>query len=118
MKLYRVIDKNIKIFLRDDFSFDAETEIGLDVEPSQGLRQPKWNGTEWVESATKEYIDSLKVVVQEITMEQRVKALETELQLQKQKVELIENVDVVKLSLEDSKYTTEIITEEIKTKEI
>lgn len=41
--MYRVIDKETKVFLRDDFTFDSETEIGLNVEPSQGLIQPKWN---------------------------------------------------------------------------
>ena len=41
--MYRVIDKETKLFLRDDFTFDSETEIGLNVEPSQRLMQPKWN---------------------------------------------------------------------------
>ena len=41
--ILRIVDKETKIFLRDDFTFDSETEIGLDVEPSQGLIQPKWN---------------------------------------------------------------------------
>lgn len=41
--ILRVIDKETKIFLRDDFTFEPETEIGLNVEPSQGLIQPKWN---------------------------------------------------------------------------
>ena len=45
----RIIDKQTKLFLRDDFDFDEETEIGLEVEPAQGLYWPKWNGTEWVE---------------------------------------------------------------------
>ena len=40
--MYRVIDKDTKLFKRDDFTFDQETEIGLSVEPSQGLTQPKW----------------------------------------------------------------------------
>lgn len=42
MNILRIIDKETKVFLRDDFTFDEETEIGLDVEPSQGLIQPKW----------------------------------------------------------------------------
>ena len=45
----RIIDKLTKLFIRDDFDFDKETEIGLEVEPAQGLYWPKWNGTEWVE---------------------------------------------------------------------
>ena len=45
----RIIDKLTKLFIRDDFDFDEETEIGLEVEPAQGFYWPKWNGTEWVE---------------------------------------------------------------------
>lgn len=50
--ILRIIDKKTKVFLRDDFTFDTETEIGLDVEPSQGLIQPKWNNDtqSWEES--------------------------------------------------------------------
>ena len=40
--MYRVIDKETKLFKRDDFTFDEETEIGLNVEPSQGLNNPQW----------------------------------------------------------------------------
>ena len=46
----RIIDKQTKQFIRDDFTFDKETEIGLDVTPSQGLYVPKWDGTQWVET--------------------------------------------------------------------
>lgn len=42
-KLLRIIDKETKVFLRDDFTFDSETEIGLDVEPAQGFIKPKWS---------------------------------------------------------------------------
>lgn len=47
--ILRIIDKETKVFLRDDFTFDAKTEIGLDVDPSQGLISPKWDGNKWVE---------------------------------------------------------------------
>ena len=40
--LLRIIDKETKLFLRDDFNFNPETEIGLNVTPSQGFIQPKW----------------------------------------------------------------------------
>lgn len=63
MKLYRIINKE-GLFLRDDFTFNEETEIGLEVEPSQGLYSPKWNGESWEEGATQEYIDSLKAQVE------------------------------------------------------
>lgn len=51
MELFRIIDKT-GVFVRDDFTWNEETEIGLDVQASQGLYQPRWNGTEWVEGAT------------------------------------------------------------------
>ena len=35
--ILRIIDKKTKLFIRDDFIFDEETELGLAVEPSQGL---------------------------------------------------------------------------------
>ena len=47
--MLRIIDKQTKLFIRDDLNFYAETEIGLEVEPSQGLYNPRWTGTEWVE---------------------------------------------------------------------
>ena len=47
--ILRIIDKQTKVFLRDDFDFNKDAEIGLEVEPSQGLYVPRWNGTEWVE---------------------------------------------------------------------
>ena len=49
LNILRIVDKKTKIWLRDDFTFDEETEIGLEVSPAQGLYIPKWNGTEWVE---------------------------------------------------------------------
>ena len=48
--MLRIIDKKTKLFIRDDFTFDEETEIGLDVEPAQGLYAPKWDGYKWVET--------------------------------------------------------------------
>lgn len=68
-------------FLRDDFTFDEETEIGLDVEASQGLYQPKWNFelNQWEESASQEYIDSLKQPLEEVQpIEQRIEKIEQE----------------------------------------
>ena len=71
--MLRIINKQTQYFIRDDFTFDHETEIGLDVEPAQGLYKPKWSGElsedeegnitvgegEWVEGATQEEIDEL-----------------------------------------------------------
>ena len=76
--MLRIMDKQTKLFLRDDFEFDEETEIGLEVEPSQGLYQPRWNGEAWEEGATQEYINSLKAQAepQEPSIEERIQALE------------------------------------------
>ena len=74
----RIIDKQTKLFIRDDFEFNPETEIGLEVEPAQGLYIPKWNGEVWKESATQEYIDNLKAQAetQEPSESERLEALE------------------------------------------
>lgn len=74
--MLRIIDKNTKVFIRDDFEFNSETEIGLEVEPTQGLYIPKWTGEAWEEGATQEYIDSLKPEPQEPTEAERLEALE------------------------------------------
>ena len=58
----RIIDKETNLFLRDDFTFDEETEIGLDAEPSQGFYHPKWDGSQWIEGLTQAEVDSIKIV--------------------------------------------------------
>ena len=73
--ILRIIDKQTGLFIRDDFTYDEATEIGLDVEPAQGLYLPKWNGTEWEEGATEEHIASLTAPT-EPTAEERLEALE------------------------------------------
>lgn len=72
--MLRIIDKETNLFLRDDFTFDEETEVGLDVGPSQGFYLPRWNGGSWEEGATQEYIDSLKSVQQEPSVEEKNRA--------------------------------------------
>lgn len=52
LRALRIIDKQTQLFIRDDFTFDEETEIGLDVEPAQGLYTPKWDGEKWIETGT------------------------------------------------------------------
>ena len=76
----QIINKD-GLFIRDDFTFDEETEIGLEVEASQGLYLPKWNfeSLAWEESATQEYIDSLKQpLVEEVPLDVRVAKVEQE----------------------------------------
>ena len=67
----RIIDKQTKLFLRDDFDFNPETEMGLQVEPSQGLYQPRWNGESWEEAGTPP-----EQQPQEPTETERIEALE------------------------------------------
>ena len=75
--LLRIIDKQTNLFIRDDFTFDEETEIGLDVTPAQGLYVPKWDGDKWVEGATQEEIDELtKPQPHEPTVEERLEQTE------------------------------------------
>ena len=89
--MLRIIDKETQLFLRDDFTFDEETEIGLNVEPAQGLYKPKWSGEitedeecnqimgegEWVEGATQEEIEELtKPQPHEPTIEERLEQTE------------------------------------------
>ena len=77
----RVIDKETKLFIRDDLDFNEETEIGLDVAPAQALYKPKWDGDKWVEGATQEEIDELtKPQPQEPTVEERLEQTEKLLQ--------------------------------------
>ena len=72
--MLRIIDRQTKLFLRDDFDFDEETEIGLDVTPAQGLYRPRWDGTGWVEDMTPGEIEALKAQAepQEPTLEEQV----------------------------------------------
>ena len=74
--ILRITDLN-GIFLRDDFTFDEETEIGLETEPAQGLYAPKWNGTEWIEGLSdKEIAELTKPALQEPTLEERLQTAE------------------------------------------
>lgn len=76
--MLRIIDKQTNLFIRDDFEYNEEAEIGLEVEPAQGLYIPKWNGEEWVEGLTQEEIQDIKdsVLPTELTLEERLQALE------------------------------------------
>ena len=93
--MLRIIDKQTKLFIRDDFTYDEEIEYGLNTEPSQGLYKPKWSGEiteddegnitvgegEWIEGATQEEIAELtKPQPQEPTIEERLEQTEELLQ--------------------------------------
>ena len=89
--LLRIIDKETNIFLRDDFYFDEETEIALDVTPAQGLFRPRWDGTQWVEDMTAEEIQAIKdaAIPAGPTLEERVDQHDTKI------VTLEETIDVL-----------------------
>ena len=69
----RIINKQ-GYFIRDDFTFDEENEIGLDVEASQGLYLPKWDFEleTWIEGAA----EIPTPTPPEPTLEERLQALE------------------------------------------
>jgi hypothetical protein len=58
----RIIDKTTNLFLRDDLTFDEETEIALDVKPASGLYKPKWDSENltWIEGLTDEELATLQ----------------------------------------------------------
>ena len=93
--LLRIIDKQTKFFIRDDFTYDEELEFGISAEPAQGFHKPKWTGElfedeegnvtsgegEWVEGAKQEEIDELtKPQPHEPTVEERLAQTEELLQ--------------------------------------
>ena len=93
--MLRIIDKQTNLFIRDDFTYDEDLELGLNTEPAQGLHKPKWSGElseneegnitvsegEWVEGATQEEIDELtKPQPHEPTIEERLAQTEELLQ--------------------------------------
>lgn len=69
--ILRVIDKQTHLLLRDDFTFDEETETGLDVEPAKGLYAPKWDGEKWIETG-----QAPEPTPQELTENERLDNLE------------------------------------------
>ena len=70
----RVIDEN-GMFVEDTF-VEELTPCTIETPCPAGFYHPKWNGEEWVEGATQEYIDSLQPAPQEPSIGDRVSALE------------------------------------------
>ena len=74
----RIIGKQTGLFIRDDFTFDEETEIGLDVEPENDTKFHirKWDFEKkmWVEGA-----NEIPTPIEEVklpSIEERLQALE------------------------------------------
>ena len=79
--IYRVIDKATGLFIRDDFTFDEATEIGLDVEPgNKGYFKRMWDFANecWYEGATPEEIEAIiaQQAPQAPTLEERMVVVE------------------------------------------
>ena len=70
--IYRIINKDTGMFIRDDFTFDEYTEIALEVIPAEGFYKPRWNGEVWEEGATQSEIDALVNTKIEPTLEEVV----------------------------------------------
>ena len=87
--MLRIINKQTGVFLRDDFTFDENTEIGLNVEPAQGFYLPKWDGEKWVEALTAEEIEAISIE----TVPEKITKLQLKVQLVKMgfDLQIIEN---------------------------
>lgn len=79
MKKVIRIDAN-SLFLEDVLLEDrvAIPSDCIEIPCRNGFYKPEWNGTEWVEGATQEYIDSVtKLQLQPPTTEERLQAAES-----------------------------------------
>ena len=88
----RIINKQTGVFLRDDFTFDESTEIGLDITPAQGLYSPKWDGEKWIEGATAEEIEAISIE----TVPEKITKLQLKIQLVKMGFDLQIIEDAIK----------------------
>ena len=72
--MLRIIDKQTKLFIRDDFTFNSETETAYVGDIPGEFCLPRFDGTEWVEGMTAEQIQALKdsAVQAEPTLEEKV----------------------------------------------
>lgn len=74
----RIYNTQTGDFIRDDFTYDPETESAYEGDIQGGLYLPRFDGTEWVEGLTTEEIEALKAQAppQEPTEAERLEALE------------------------------------------
>jgi hypothetical protein len=72
--MYRRIDEN-GLFIEDVINPEEITEYLISESCQEGFYLPRWDGTEWVEGATQEYIDELNGIVLEPTTEERLEEL-------------------------------------------
>lgn len=62
--MLRIINKQTGVFLRDDFTFEENMEVGLNIDPAQGFYSPKWDGEKWIEGLTEAEIDAIKANIE------------------------------------------------------
>lgn len=76
-KAYKI---DVDGFYLEDYIYEEGQELETDIitiEMSQGFIKSKWDGTQWIEGATQEYIDSIKApVTSQPTLEERVASAE------------------------------------------
>lgn len=76
-KAYKIDENGL---YTEDYIYEDGQELETDIittEIPQGFYKPKWNGTEWIEGATQEYIDSMNpTVIQEPTLADRISDIE------------------------------------------
>ena len=95
--ILRITDLN-GLFIRDDFTFDPDTEIGLDVAPAQGFYSPKWDGKQWVEGRTQAEIDAIKAQAPQAESTP-ITLLTTEITALKARLAKVESTDTVKAEM-------------------
>ena len=96
--ILRIIDKQTNLFLRDDFTFNEETELALTVTPTQGLFRPRWDGTGWVEDMSAEEIIELQLAAEptEPTMETLIEEIVKKVVIHDGKIVTLEDtIDVL-----------------------
>ena len=68
----RIINKQTKMFKRDDTIFDS-TELAIDSKPPKFGYSSKWNGTSWEDTRTQEEIDLIKTTSENLASVQIAK---------------------------------------------
>lgn len=89
----RVINKETKIFIRDDLACDESSEMLINAEAVNGFYEAKWNGSEWIENMNQEQIDELKNQPIKLTLEQE------ETKLLKKRLDEAENAMMVLMEI-------------------
>ena len=95
----RIISTQTRLFIRDDFTFNEETEIALDVAPAQGLYWPKWDGKHWVEGRTQAEIDAI-IAQAEQAQPTETELMQAEIVALKSRLAKVEAVPIVKATLD------------------